>query len=74
MLGLYEPQSKLLKGGYMGVSQNCGYLFGGPHNKDYSILGSIVGCPYFGKLPYRGLYRRTTLGDFAGDTLGQSPL
>ena len=26
----------------MGVSQNYGYLFGGPHNKDYSILGSIL--------------------------------
>ena len=28
-----------------------GYFFGGPHNKDYSILGSILGSPYFGKLP-----------------------
>ena len=34
-----------------------GYLFGGPYNKDYSILGSILGSPHFGKLPYRGLYR-----------------
>ena len=25
----------------MGVTQNKGFLFGGPHNKDYSILGSI---------------------------------
>ena len=31
----------------MGVSQNWGY-----HSKDYSILGSILGPPYFGKLPY----------------------
>ena len=23
----------------------------GPYNKDYSILGSILGSPYFGKLP-----------------------
>ena len=38
----------------MGVSQNSGYLFGGPNNKDYSILGSILGSPYFGKLPYWG--------------------
>ena len=37
----------------MGDSQNYGYLFGGPHNKDYSILGSILGSPYFGKLPIR---------------------
>ena len=36
----------------MGVSQNKGYLSGGPHNKDYSILGSILGSPYLGKLPY----------------------
>ena len=36
----------------MGVSQNSGYLFGGSNNKDYSILGSISGSPYFGKLPY----------------------
>ena len=33
----------------MGVSQNYGYLFGDPHNKDYSISGSILGSPYFGK-------------------------
>ena len=24
-----------------------------PYNKDWSILGSIKGSPYFGKLPYR---------------------
>ena len=28
-----------------------GALFGDPYNKDYSILGSILGSPYFGKLP-----------------------
>ena len=32
----------------MGVSQNYGYLFGGPHNKDCSILGSILRSPYLG--------------------------
>ena len=35
----------------MGVYQNQGYLFRGLHNKDYSILGPILGSPYFGKLP-----------------------
>ena len=35
----------------MEVSQNYGYHFAGPQNKDYSILGSISGSPYFGKLP-----------------------
>ena len=28
-----------------------GVLLGGPHNKEYSILGSILGFPYSGKLP-----------------------
>ena len=36
----------------MGVSQNWGYHFRGPNNQDYSVLGSILGSPYFGKLPY----------------------
>ena len=36
----------------MGVSQNKGYHLGDPHNKDYNILGSTLGSPYFGKLPY----------------------
>ena len=36
----------------MGVSQNYGYVFAGPQNQDCSILGSILGSPYFGKLPY----------------------
>ena len=35
----------------MGISQNSGYLFGGPHNKDYNMSGSILGSPYFGELP-----------------------
>ena len=29
--------------------------FWGPHNKDYSTLGSMLGYPYFAKLPFRGL-------------------
>ena len=29
-----------------------GAPFWGPNNKGYSILGSILGSPYFGKLPY----------------------
>ena len=36
----------------MVVSQSlAGYIFGDPYNKDYNILGSILGSPYFGKLP-----------------------
>ena len=37
----------------MVVSGNQGYHFQGPYNKDFSILGSILGSPYLGKLPYR---------------------
>ena len=33
-----------------------GTFFGVPKNKDYSILGSILGSPYFGKLPYIHIY------------------
>ena len=28
-----------------------GTVFGGSHSKDYNILGSILGSPYFGKKP-----------------------
>ena len=34
------------------VFQNQGYHLGGPYNNDYSILGSMLGYPYLGKLPY----------------------
>ena len=30
-----------------------GTILGAPHNMDYSILGSILGSPYFEKLPCR---------------------
>ena len=39
----------------MGGAYNHGYLFWGSlYCKDYDILGSILGSPYFEKLPYRG--------------------
>ena len=41
----------------MGGSQSYGYLFGGPHNKDYNILGSILGSPFLRKLPYAHMYK-----------------
>ena len=34
------------------VPQNKGYPIGGLHNEDYNILGSILGSPCLGKLPY----------------------
>ena len=37
---------------YGGFPKLGGYPFGSPNNKDYSILGSILGSPNFGKLPY----------------------
>ena len=32
-----------------------GTLLGVPINKDSSILGSLLGSPYFGKLPFLGI-------------------
>ena len=29
-----------------------GTILRAPNNKDYNILGSILGSPYFGKLPH----------------------
>ena len=49
---LAEELSLLLFGlPRMGVFQSEGYLEGGPHNKDYSMLVSILECPFLGKLP-----------------------
>ena len=39
--------------GYLGVSLNWMYLLRGPFDKDCSTVGSILGSPYFGKLPFR---------------------
>ena len=37
---------------YLVVFQNLGYHFRTPSNKDYNFLVSILGSPYFGKLPF----------------------
>ena len=51
-LQLYLERKGMFAGGLaFGGFQSLGYHFGGPYNKDYSILGSILGSPYFGKLP-----------------------
>ena len=42
----------------MAVSQ----MYGGPYNKDYSILGSILGSPDFGKPPYGFVWLRVQFG------------
>ena len=42
---------------------------GGSYNKDfYSMLGSILGSPYFGKLPYEEppLLKSRALSSFSG--------
>ena len=44
VLGTWNP--------HLWVSQKWGYHFRGPHNKDYNIVGSILGSPYFEKLPF----------------------
>ena len=48
-----------------------GLPFEGPSNKDYSIFGSVLGSPYFGKLQYHmHIYTRTSL---VATRIDQSP-
>ena len=57
----------------MRLSQNYGYHFGGPNNNDYSILGSVLGFPYLGTLPFsvQGLgFWVTTVAAVFGTILG----
>ena len=49
--GRHVPK-RLLKNMW-GFPKIRGTLLGVPYNKDYSILGSILGSPYLGKLPCR---------------------
>ena len=37
---------------YLGVSQNSGTVLGVPILRIFTIFGSILGSPYFGKLPF----------------------
>ena len=48
-----------------GVPKIRGTLFGGPHNKDYSIWGSILGSHYFWE---------TTMYSFNAQLLRRPPL
>ena len=43
-----DPMLAPIFGGF----PKLGHLFGGSLNKDYRILWSNLGSPYFGKLPY----------------------
>ena len=36
-------------------------IFRGPNNKDYNILGSILGSPYLGKLPFKHIENDSNL-------------
>ena len=38
---------------YWGFPKLGAPFFGGPYNKDYNMLVSILGSPYLGKLPYQ---------------------
>ena len=41
------------------------YFLGGPPNKDFSLLGSLLGSPYFEKIPYAGVVFSTAGGKVA---------
>ena len=57
VLGLYWGYIRIMEKKMKTTMYNLGFpiimctFLGGPYNKDYSILGSILGSPYFGKLP-----------------------
>ena len=42
-----------------------------PNNKDYSILGSVLGSPSLGKLPYGSHIAWDLLKNDIGDTVKQ---
>ena len=43
----------MLQGTYIyGLSQIDGYLFGGPHDKDYNPFEGLYSGPYLRKRPY----------------------
>ena len=44
-----RPRSILIKDAPHGGFPKLGYPFGGPHNKDYGILESILGSPFLGE-------------------------
>ena len=48
----WAPENLRFKEGGDDISRELWVPFWGPHNKDYSILGSILGYPNFGKLAY----------------------
>ena len=52
-----QTERLCVRGGWQeiiwGFPQIRGAHFGGPHNKDYSILGSILGSPDFGNLQFK---------------------
>ena len=58
----------------MELSQNNGYLLGCPQNKDDSILGSVLGYPYFGKLPFIVSQKLRELTEYKYDCMGDKSL
>ena len=60
----------------MGVSQNQGYHFRDPHNKNYNNLASMLGSPDIGKLPHWGIVgimeKRMETTGMIGDYMGVS--
>ena len=42
------------------------YHFGGPYNKDYSLLGSILGSLCFGKVPFWAIKNRVAASRVSG--------
>ena len=65
ILSILGYRTIILEGSFkgdMGFPKIRGSFLGGPYKKDYSILGSRLGSPYFGRLP-----RAFLKGSFKGD-------
>ena len=55
----------------LGFSQNWVYYLGDPYIKGYIILGSILGPPHFGKVPYSyELYSKLLKGGSMDNCIG----
>ena len=54
---------------YLGFPSISGTIlnFGGPQRKDYTIWVSILGSPYFVKLPFTNLKHNSVFGVCFGD-------
>ena len=62
-------KSTFLSKEYLGVSHSMGSFFGGSHNQDSSILGSILGSPVLGNYDIRFHVRLGSVHSWVGSAV-----